>query len=227
MDGMFGQIWEWLATVDITSVWAFCFGILLLCGFGLPVPEDITLVTMGYMTHRLVDGVPGADARVSVAIAVAIGMAGVLLGDACMFTLGRKLGGRLLPRWPFRVMFGKGRLERATTFLQEHGPKVLFSARFMPGLRSVVFFTSGTLQVPLRTFLFYDGLAALLSVPALVLSSWYWGEQIDVVIAKAQAAEHGIVAVIVVIVLAVLGKTWWSERKRRREEAAAAALKLP
>ncbi|MSP91336.1 MAG: DedA family protein [Myxococcales bacterium] len=220
MDGVFGQIWERLATVDITSVWAFCFGILLLCGFGLPVPEDITLVTMGYMTHRLVDGVPGADGRVSVAIAVAIGMAGVLIGDACMFTLGSKLGGRLLTRWPFRTLFGKGRLERATTFLQEHGPKVLFSARFMPGLRSVVFFTSGTLQVRLRTFLWYDGLAALLSVPALVLSSWYWGAQIDVVIAKAQAAEHGIVAVIGLVVLAVVAKSWWSERKRRRDEAA-------
>jgi membrane protein DedA with SNARE-associated domain len=215
----FAAVWEFLVTLDITTVFAACCAILLLCGLGLPVPEDITLVTMGYMIHRLLDSVPGVDSRVWAAAGVGVGLFGVLAGDAIMFSLGRRFGSLLLDRWPFKSLFGHGRADRARTFLQSHGPKVLFSARFMPGLRSVVFFTSGTLGIPLRTFLFYDGMAALLSVPALVLSAWYWGDQIDAVIAKAQAAEHGILAVIVAVALLLAGKWWLDQRKKAKEAA--------
>ena len=41
-------------------------------------------------------------------------------------------------------------------------------ARFMPGLRAPIYFTAGTVGVKFHTFLFYDGLAALVSVPAIV-----------------------------------------------------------
>lgn len=221
----FAEVTGFFGSLDITTVWAICFGVLILCGFGLPIPEDITLVLCGYMTYVLIpaDGSQG-DPRLYAAAGVAIGMAGVLIGDGIMFTLGQKLGVPLMARWPFRSLLGDGRAEKAQAFLQAHGPKVLFSARFMPGLRSVVFFTSGTLGIRLRTFLFYDGLAAALSVPALVLSSWYWGEQIEAVVAKARTAEHGILAVIVAVVVIFGVKYWWGQRKKRKELAAAVAV---
>lgn len=213
----FATMTGWLGGIDLYSVWALAFGILLLCGFGLPVPEDITLVALGYMTYFLnVDGHYG-DGRLLVALAVAVGMAGVVIGDATMFTLGARLGGRLMHRAPFRSILGSGRREKAAEFLQAKGPQVLFSARFMPGLRSVVFFTSGTLGIRLRTFLFFDGLAALLSVPALVLSSWYFGEQIQDVIKYAQKSEQGILAVIVLLAAGAGVKYWWKKRKQARE----------
>ena len=225
MDGFFEQVTGYFMTLDIATVWAICFGVLLLCGFGLPIPEDITLVLCGYMTYLLVpvDGSKG-DPRVMAALAVMIGMAGVLIGDGIMFTLGRKFGVLLMQRWPFKRILGDGRADKARGFLQSHGPKVLFSARFMPGVRSVVFFTSGTLGIRLRTFLFYDGLAALLSVPALILSSWYWGEEIEAVIAKARAAEHGVLVVILAIIAIVGLKYWWGQRKKQKEAAAGAGL---
>lgn len=214
----FATMTAWLSGIDLYSVWALAFGILLLCGFGLPIPEDITLVAVGYMTYFLnMDGHYG-DGRMLVALAVLIGMAGVVIGDATMFTLGARLGGKLMHRAPFRSILGSGRREKATEFLQAKGPQVLFSARFMPGLRSVVFFTSGTLGIRLRTFLFFDGLAALLSVPALVLSSWYFGEQIQDVIKYAQRSEQGILAVIAVIGVGAGLKYAWKKRKEAKED---------
>lgn len=211
----FDEVVAWLRTFDLRAVWGFCFTVLLLCGFGLPIPEDITLVVCGYLTFLLVpaDGSAGVPWHQAL-LATGVGLAGVLIGDATMFTLGRRHGEKLTGVWPFRVILGDGRRKMAENFLQKSGASVLFSARFMPGLRSVVFFTSGTLGTNLRTFLLYDGLAALLSVPALVLSSWYFGDQIQSVIDKARKAEHGILVVILLIVAAIVAKWWWGQRKK-------------
>lgn len=219
MDAFFTQATQFFATLDIVAVWGICLGVLLLCGMGLPIPEDITLVVMGYMTWLLVPAHAQPGPVVHVAGAVAVGLVGVLAGDALMFTLGQRLGTRLIHRWPFRSILGHGRDQRAREFLASHGPKVLFSARFMPGLRSVVFFTSGTLGIRLRTFLFYDGLAAFVSVPALVLSAWYWGEEIQTVIEHARKAENGILAILLALLLFFGGKAWWSRRRQRQQEA--------
>lgn len=213
----FTMITSWLSGMDLYTVWAIAFGILLLCGFGLPVPEDITLVAVGYMTYFLnADGQYG-DPRLVVALATLVGLGGVLIGDATMFTLGARLGGRLMHRRPFSSILGSGRREKAAEFLQARGPQVLFSARFMPGLRSVVFFTSGTLGIRLRTFLFFDGLAALLSVPALILSSWFFGEQIQDVIKYAQKSEQGIL-VIIVLLAGGAGLKYWLKRRKEAKE---------
>ncbi len=217
----FDEVVVWLKTLNLATVWAICFGVLLLCGFGLPIPEDITLVTCGYLTYLLAPtGATFGDGLTLALVATTVGMAGVMIGDLTMFTLGRRYGDYLAEIWPFRVILGQGRKQKAEEFLAKRGPQVLFSARFMPGLRSVVFFTSGTLKVQYAVFLRYDGLAALLSVPALVMTSWYFGDQIAAVIDYARKAEHGILAVIVVTVLAFAGKYWWGQRKKRSEAAA-------
>ncbi len=210
----FAAIQGWLHGLGLGQVWGFCFGILLLCGFGLPIPEDVTLIICGYSTYQLnQDGHLGSGWHL-VGIAILISLAGVLIGDATMFTLGRKLGQRLMVRKPFSTILGNGRYEKAVEFLEKRGAHVLFSARFMPGLRSAVFFTSGTLGIKLSTFLFYDGLAALLSVPALVGCSWYFGEQIQLVEEWAKKSELGILGLIVALALAALGKWWWGQRKQ-------------
>lgn len=210
----FAAIQGWLSGLGLWQVWGFCFGILLLCGFGLPIPEDVTLIICGYSTYQLNrDGHLGNGWQL-VATAIVISLAGVLIGDATMFTLGRKLGQRLMVRKPFSTILGGGRYEKAVEFLEKRGPHVLFSARFMPGLRSAVFFTSGTLGIKMRTFLYYDGLAALLSVPALVGCSWYFGEEIHVVEEWAKKSEMGILGIIIAVALIALGKWWWGQRKK-------------
>jgi membrane protein DedA with SNARE-associated domain len=213
---------QYVGGLPLLAIWGSAFGILLACGFGLPVPEDITLILCGYATY-LHEGNQTPHAWAMACASLGVGLAGVLIGDGTMFWLGRRWGTDLAKVWPFRSIFGNGRLERTRLFLQAHGAKVLFTARFTPGLRSVVFFSSGTLGIPATRFLFYDGLAALLSVPALVLSSWYWGDRIEDVIKRAQRAEHGLLLIIGVVAVILLLK-WWLGKRRQQREAAALAV---
>lgn len=218
MDAWIGDVITFLMSLDGATIYAIGFAVLLLCGLGLPVPEDITLLLMGYMTyHAMPDGSPRPHAWIGAA--VLIGLAGVLIGDSFMFLLGRRYGDKLVGIWPFRTMFGGGRLDQARGFLQRNGPKVLFSARFMPGLRSVVFFTSGTLGISFSSFLRYDGVAMLISVPALVGAAWYWGAQFDQVIAKARQAEHGVLVLILIAGGVFLAKHWLEGRKQKKPTA--------
>ena len=55
------------------------FIVLLLCGIGLPLPEDIPIIVSGYLVHL------GA---IDFGFALAVNFAGVLIGDMIIFSIG-------------------------------------------------------------------------------------------------------------------------------------------
>lgn len=63
--------------------YAAVFFVLVICGFGVPIPEDLTLVTGG-----VISGMGYTNPH----IMFAVGMLGVLAGDGVMFAAGRIWG---------------------------------------------------------------------------------------------------------------------------------------
>lgn len=183
------------------------FVILLLCGLGIPIPEDITLIAGGILTYYGV---------CDVWLMIAVGLAGVLIGDSFVFWLGHHFGRKLLKRWPFRVFIDEAKIDSIKTRLHQHGAKLLFSARFMPGVRSTVFFASGLLHYPFRKMIFYDGLAALISVPAIIYSVYYFGDFLEAVIKWIKKVEGGIVAIIIIAIIGFSIKMILNGRKKKK-----------
>src|SRR5579883_1730621 len=62
------------------------FSMLLACGLGLPMPEDVTLFLMGFAAYRGI-----VDFKISVAVC----LFGVLFGDSLIYGIGRRFGVRL------------------------------------------------------------------------------------------------------------------------------------
>jgi membrane protein DedA with SNARE-associated domain len=202
-----------LASFDALTVYGAAFGMLVVCGLGLPIPEDVTLLTIGYLTYLpMADGSPRPYANLQVAIVV--GFLGCMVGDGIMFSIGRRYGLKLVGHRPFKWVLTPDRIEKAKGFLETHGPKVLFAARFMPGIRSVGFFTAGALGTPYYRFFTYDGLAALISVPFLVWAGWHWGHDIDWAITQVRNLEHGMVLVILGVAAVLIVKALLSRRRR-------------
>ena len=181
------------------------FVILLACGLGIPIPEDVTLIAGGVLTYYGV---------CDVWVMIAVGLAGVLLGDCIVFFLGYKYGRKLLKRWPFRVFIDETKIEMIKTKLHNHGGKLLFSARFMPGLRSTVYFASGLLHFPFKKMIIYDGAAALISVPAIIYSVYYFGDFLEYVIKYIKKVEGGIAGLIFAIILFFVAKYYLKHRKK-------------
>ncbi len=198
------------------SIYLTLAGILVLCGLGLPVPEDISLISAGYMAHLGV---------VNVHTAFFVCLAAVLGGDTIAFFLGRLFGTRALERRFFQRLFSPRKQLRVRAYFRKYGSKVIFVGRFLPGLRFSIFFSAGTLRVRPAVFFIYDSLAAVLSVPALVYLAWFFGEHIDRVVAWARRSEWGILIVTAVLVTLVAAKM--HRRRRLRRPFVAPAPSVP
>jgi membrane protein DedA with SNARE-associated domain len=185
----------------------FIFGILLACGLGFPMPEDIILFAGGLSAYY---------GLTNLWVVILVAYLGVILGDSLTFFLGAVYGRKLTKKWIFHKLLPDERLNAARNKIHKSGNKLIFSARFMPGLRAPLYFCAGTLHLPYRIFLFYDGFAALLSVPAIIGAVYYFGDRLDWVVRVIQKIEHSIVLVISVIVLTIFGKWYLTHRRLKR-----------
>lgn len=172
------------------------FTILLLCGFGLPVPEDISLVAGG-----IIAGLGYANVHLMFAIA----LAGVLIGDSTMYNLGRILGERVLNLRLVRRLLTPKRYSLVRSKFEQYGKRVIFAARFLPGLRSPIFLTAGiTRFVSFWIFLGIDSLAALISVPFWVYLGYYGAHEREWLMRWISRTQWGILVVALVIALVIL-----------------------
>ena len=60
---------------------------LILCGMGLPMPEDIALLAGGFLVHRGITQYP---------MTLVVSLVGVVAGDNSLFFLGRRFGTSLV-----------------------------------------------------------------------------------------------------------------------------------
>ena len=133
-----------------------------------------------------------------------------------MITAGRVFGHRILKaRFVARVMTPK-RYAQVQEKFDKYGNRVLFVARFLPGLRTPIFITAGiSRKVSYLRFLMMDGLAALISVPVWVYLGAYGAENTDWLMQKIHQFQYGLF-VLIGIGAAVLGYFWWIKRQRLR-----------
>lgn len=185
--------------------YAAVFLVLLACGFGVPIPEDITLVTGG-----VISGLGYANVH----IMVVVGILGVLVGDGLMFTAGRIYGHKILKvRFISRIMTPK-RYAQVQEKFDKYGNRVLFVARFLPGLRTPIYITAGiSRKVSYIRFFLMDGFAALISVPVWVYLGHYGAMQTDWLMAKVHQFQLGIFFLIGIGAV-ILAYFWWRKRQR-------------
>lgn len=182
------------------------FTVLLVCGFGVPIPEDITLVAGG-----IISGLGYANVHVM----FAVGMAGVLAGDGIMFAAGRFYGHKVQQFRPIARILTPERFEAVQEKFEKYGTWVLFVARFLPGLRSPIFITAGmTRRVPYWRFLLMDGFAALISVPVWVYLGHYGATQREWLMHVVHRGQAGILTVIGVLAVVLTVVVW---RRRRNQ----------
>ena len=186
-----------------TYGYIFMFLILLACGFGFPLPEDVVLVTGGLLASR---GVTDFGSTMLVT------MAGVLIGDGIVFTIGSKMGPRIKKTKFFKRMMPKKRELQVKQWFDKFGDKVIFFARFAPGLRMPLFLTAGIYQVPMWKFVSLDGFAALISVPVWIWVGYFFGSNLEALEQKMHQMQIGIYSLLA-LVLVSLVSLWFVKKK--------------
>ncbi|MBB3226242.1 membrane protein DedA with SNARE-associated domain [Luteibacter sp. Sphag1AF] len=186
--------------------YAAVFLALMLCGAGAPLPEDITLVAGGIIT-----GLGYGNVHTMVAIA----MVGVLLGDSTMFLLGRHYGSRILKLRFVARLLTPARYAKVQEKFERYGNRLMFFARFLPGMRTAVYITAGaTHRVTFLRFFVLDGFAALISVPIWVYLGYFGAnnhEWLTTWIKRGQTSLWIGLAVLVVVISVL----WWRSKKKK------------
>lgn len=177
---------------------------LLVCGLGVPIPEDVTLVAGG-----IIAGLGYANVHAMFGVT----MAGVLIGDVAMFLLGRHFGVRILGWRLVAWLLTPERYAAAQRKFERYGNRMLFTARFLPGMRTAVFVSAGlTHRVSIMRFIALDGLAALISVPIWVYLGYFGADNHEWLVKWLHRGQAGLWVALAVLV-AMLA---WIYLKRRR-----------
>lgn len=203
-----------IENVDGWPSYAIVFGILVACGLGVPLPEDVSLILGGFLTF---------EGKADLLTMMAVGMAGILVGDSIIFFAGRRIGARVGAQptglWA-RVVTPEKRARVAGLF-QKHGEKIVMIARFLPGVRAVTYFTAGSVHMRYARFILFDGLAALVSAPVFVYLGHYFGGELHTLLVNVRTGQTRVlIGVAVAVVAYLLFRRWRARRQRIKAELA-------
>jgi membrane-associated protein len=139
--------------VSDASGWAYAIILLIafLDAFFPVVPSETVVITAG---------VVAAGGDLNLGLIVAAAAAGAFLGDNTSYLIGRRFGSWIRDRF-FKGEKARSRIDWAERQLSERGGELIVIARFIPGGRTAVTLSAGTLEFPWRRFALYDVSAAL------------------------------------------------------------------
>jgi membrane-associated protein len=142
-----------LAEGAMDSPWIFAalFAFAALDAFFPIVPSESLVITAGVFAAS------GEPNLVGIILAAA---AGAFVGDHISYFIGRTAGERLMRR----AKPGSRKAAawaRGHKLLDERGGPILVICRYIPGARTAITLTSGAVAYRLRSFTFFDAIAAL------------------------------------------------------------------
>ncbi|HEY1231646.1 MAG TPA: DedA family protein [Ramlibacter sp.] len=205
---MMDSVMAFLQSLQGAPAYALVFAVLAASGLGLPINEDILLMVAAALTLRgVMDPVP----------LVAVAWCGVLCADALIFHWGHRFGARLLQhRWAARVL-PPARLLAVQATMRRWGPGYLFLVRFMPGMRTALLFAAGSLKMPYRHLLLFDGAAGLVELPLLVFAVRLVGGRWQDILAGVQRWQSVLWPAVVSLAVAAAFVVWLRRRRGRAE----------
>jgi membrane protein DedA with SNARE-associated domain len=189
-------------------VWVFL--ILYLCGIGLPIPEEVTLIAAAWITR-------GQDPYFMFGIA----LLGILAGDLSNYMIGRTFGYRLVRLPYFRRILSEERLRKVDHFFINYGNWTVFIGRFFAGFRFACYFIAGISRMKVHVFLLMDFLGAILSAGITFWLIRRFGEHIEQAVAYVRRAHYLVILAALLFIAVLVGWVLW--RRRRRGDGASSA----
>lgn len=191
------------------------FSSIVVSGYVLPVPEEVVLITIGYLS---------ATGLFSFWMAIIVSFLATIASDIFLYALAKK-DSKFTNRLKAKVQknqYVQGWMEKPNQI-----GRAVFCMRFFVGLRFLGPILAGAMNVSLRKFIFFDTLALLIYVPFFVITGFYFSHSFLKIITRVEAVRHMLFAVAItalsVLLLQLASKNLWrigiGEREIAEEEA--------
>lgn len=181
------------------------FTVLLLCGLGLPLPEEVALIGSGILLFQ------GKVRFVQITVVCSVA---ILLGDSIPYWLGRHYGlAALKTPWVAKLLHPErfAALERR---FAEHGNYAVFTCRFLPGLRIPGYFVAGTLRMSYPRFILIDFLGVLISVPTSIYLGKIFGDSVESLNKSVHGLHLWLALGALALVLVIVVRAKWRKKEK-------------
>jgi len=160
---------EQAADFLIRHGYAVLFGWVLLEQMGLPIPAAPLLIAAGALARA---------GKMNLTFAVALAFIAVILADLFWYSLGRYRGGRILKLLCRISLEPDSCVRRTENLFVRHGVHSLLVAKFVPGLNTAAPSLAGIFRMPVRRFMIFDFLGALLWVVSVTSLGLIFSDQL-------------------------------------------------
>jgi membrane protein DedA with SNARE-associated domain len=171
----------------------------------IPVPSEVIMLYAGYLV---------SVGTLSLAGAVAAGVAGNLAGSVLAWWAGSAGGRDLILRYGRFVHVTEGRLGMADRWFARYGERTVLIARCLPLVRTFISLPAGIAKMPLRRFALYTTVGCVPWVLALTLLGEAVGKNWETLHTRLAFLDYVVAAMI------VAGLTWLIVRIRRSPSSA-------
>lgn len=179
-----------------------------------PIPSELVLPFAGFLV---------AEGRMNYLLVLLFTTLGAFAGTTAFYFLGRLLGDarvrafiRRYGRW---VLLQEADYDEALKFFRRHDSKVVFWARFIPAVRSLISLPAGVAGMSFRRFAVFTVLGTLVWNAVLVTAGRFLGRRWDSVLAVVDRLES---VLWILLGLFIVGWFVWQRRTRARRARTAA-----
>lgn len=185
-----------------TALYTVLFLILIVSGFGVPIPEEATLLVGGYLAYlEFIDFWP----------TVYLLIAGIIVADSAGYLFGR-LAGVFLTEKLSRFKYASIFLGKTKSYFDKYGERMVLFTRPLLGVRVLVPILAGNFRMNFFKFFIFDALGAIPWTFLLVSVSYYFGLGLDF-LTEVREIKY------VVVLLGIIGVLFLAARIIRKEKA--------
>ncbi len=209
-----------LVQVAYQAHWVYLFLVtmMVLSSIGLPIPEEVTLITVGFLahiaTHPHLYPVSGLDPSIKLTpvdpmTTAIVASLIVFLSDFTIFSVGRKAGPQVFKWGPIARIMTDERRNQISSWTKKYGALAVGLFRFTPGVRFPGHLACGMVGIPVWKFAAVDAIAVLISVPTQIYVFSKYGREILETMQKYK--------LIVLAVLVVIGIAYFIKKYRQKD----------
>ena len=192
----------WLPLESKTAIYTVLFLILIVSGFGIPIPEEATLLVGGYLAYlEFIDFWP----------TVYILILGIIVADSAGYFFGR-LAGAFLTKKLSRFKYANLFFGKTKNYFDTYGERMVLFTRPLLGVRVLVPILAGNFRMNFFKFFIFDALGAIPWTFFLVSASYYFGLGLDF-LTEVREIKY------VIVTLGITGVLFLAARIIRKEKA--------
>ena len=162
-----------IAAMAPTWGYVFIFVFVAVESSFIPFPSEIVMIPAGFLAERGELSLHAAFP--DLAVAIAVGLLGSLLGAYVNYFLSAFLGKPFLRRYGKWFFLSPAALDRACEIFNRYGNLATFVCRLLPAIRQLISIPAGIARMPFGPFTLYTALGAGIWTAVLALTGFWLG----------------------------------------------------